>query len=278
MHPTHPEDPKKHHYIPVCYSKNFTDKGGYIHLVDTWNQNHYFPQKPEKALAINYLYRQPDHAEQRFDTALEKGFSNYVESAWTPAFERLKRKEPVSAYDWVNIVKFICSLHTRTPIVLDAILFLLRESVIGQYEETIGLASDDPNLKIFCDMYRERNSNKSVGPIHFSNLVRSGIIDLNIDPHRRLSSMPLLVNNIDIFQENFAFGGPFLIHNITDLPFISSDNPVCYFNRNRTIKESVPYSSKQAKNFIFIFPISSNIAIVNNNFIKTKERHVTIDD
>lgn len=259
-------EPKRHHYIPICHSKNFTAQNGFLYIVDKWNLNNKFECKPHKAFTAKYLYSQPNHAEAEYNNAIEHFFSDTVETNWTPVFRSIENNQPITIAQWEKIVPFISSMLVRVPLSLDATIEVLQQSVLN--------ASNQASLpeipkKLLSKYHRRKKRGNKETTINDS--VNAKIIDSNIDPHCAITSMPLLARNIPIFQPNYSFGVPKVIRNQSNIPFILSDNPVCFYQPRKNIYLIKPYVISPNKNFQFIFPISSNLAIVNQGYNNNTE-------
>lgn len=266
-------EPKQHHYIPKCYSKNFVNDDGYVKISDLWENGRIFPRKPDRAFTAKYMYSQPVYAEDRFDNSIEHLLSRDVETHWTPIIERLLERQRIDQADWGNIVQFICSMLIRVPITFDAIIELLRKSVVENIPDDIPSPPD-----IMVEAYQKNVGRKITEPVDLRELIGSGTIDVNIDPHRCIASMAHIARNIVIFQDSFSFGVPQILHNCTDMPFLTSDNPVCFYGGPRNTKNLVPYRIRNGKLFSFVFPISSKMALVNSTYIKKNGMHVDLND
>lgn len=266
-------EPKKHHYIPKCYSKNFVNDDGYVKISDLWENGKVFLRKPDSAFTAKYMYSQPVHAEGRFDNSIEHFLSRDVETHWTPIVERLSERQRIDQEDWANIVQFICSMLVRVPITFDAVVELLRKSVVTSIPEDM---PSPPNELV--EIHRKKTAQDISKPVDLKELIGSNTVVVYIDPHRCITSMAHIVGNIAIFQPGFSFGVPQILHNSTDTPFLTSDNPVCFYGGNRNTKDLVPYRIRNKKPFSFVFPISSAIALVNSTFIKKNGMHVDLND
>ena len=246
---------------------------GYLKISDLWENGRIFPRKPDDAFKANYMYSQPVYAENRFDNSIEHLLSRSVETNWTPIIERLSERQRIDQVDWGNIVQFISSMLVRVPIAFDAVVELLRQSVVEN------ISDDFPSPpEILIEQLRKKTGQENSEPIKLRDLINSDIVNVNIDPHRCIASMSQIAANIQLFQPGFSFGIPQVLHNCTDLPFLSSDNPVCFYGGQKKSKNIVPYRIQNKKLFSFVFPISSNMTLVNSTFIKKNGMHVDLSD
>jgi hypothetical protein len=266
-------EPKQHHYIPKCYSKNFANADGLLMISDLWREGAKFASRPEKAFRANYMYSQPVYAENRFDNSIEHFFSKGVETNWTPIVENLVERMPIDLIDWDYIVQFICSMFVRVPLTFDAIVELLQEN-IGR-----NIPNDIPTLpEEMVAFYKAQTGFKDADKVGLKDLIASEIVAINVDPHRAIASLGMIVANIPTFQPGIKFGVPKILHNKTNLSFLSSDNPVCFYGNQREAKNITPYQVQKGKPFSFVFPLSSSLALVNSSFLRNPNTHIDIDD
>ncbi len=241
---------------------------------DLWDNCRIFPRPPIDAFVAKYLYSQPVHAEERFDNAIEDYFSKTVETSWTPIFEKISQKGTIDQSDWFNIVQFTSSMITRVPLSLNATIELLRESVVRNTPDNL-----PPPPKVLEDAYRKvMGVSDDTNPINLQDMIEAKTVLLQIDPHCAITSMPKLIQSIEIFKPGFSFGVPQFLHNCTDKPFLSSDNPVCYFGGSRKAGHIKPYRIRNKKHFSFVFPLSSKLVMVNSSFLNKRGMHVDISD
>jgi hypothetical protein len=255
-------EPKRHHYVPRTYSQAFTDTNGLLHLFDKWTGRSFAPS-PRDALVVGQLYRQPVHAESRFDAALENFFAQEVDGEWELIRHLIKTRANLDQNVWGKFVQYIVSQFARTPLSLNSTIELLRDYVATTSDRFAPL---DPSLTELGERF-------GVLDASFSDLVDAEIVNIRVDPHRALISMPLLIRSIPLFKTGFAFGMPGFLHNQTALDFIFSDNPIVFFEDSRVWERSTPYRVRSDQNFIFIFPISPRIDMMNSSSNKNIMMH-----
>ncbi|MEC5289020.1 DUF4238 domain-containing protein [Aurantimonas sp. C2-6-R+9] len=255
---------KQHHYIPKCYSKNFTSVEDDLCLRDIWNNKNY-AQKPEKALRQQYMYSQPVHAERRFDNIIENFFSQEIETGWPSLVDAIRNRNNIKKENWGNLIQFMIATHVRVPNRMKAIIEALRQCVVRASESISDAATADVNAE-FRKIYPSPGDDASL-----SNLIRSGRIAVNIDPHRAVSSLPYIIKNLDSFiniGEN-----PRFLHNRSNVDFISSDNPVVFHNRTNAIEKIVPFSYSTTESWELIFPITSKVALFMQSDSSIRDQH-----
>lgn len=267
-------EPKNHHYIPKCYSKNFGNNDGYIYVMDLWEDCKIYASRPEAALKERYLYSQPVHADSRYDNRMEKFFDREVETEWPAAYDDILKKAEITNDRYAYIVQFYLSMLARVPIHLNSVVELLQQSVMDVCKRM-----ETPELpQSLIDAYQKKTGKFSTS-VGLHDLVDAGINKIEIDPHTAITSMPHISNSHEgLWKGKHSFGKLKFLHNKTSLPFISSDNPVCFHNDFKSYRSLKPYPSENKKSFEFIFPLSSDIALVNQGFHKNLDSHIDVHD
>jgi hypothetical protein len=261
-------EPKRHHYVPESYSKAFAGQDGYVRLFDKWDRLVRTLQ-PKNALVVGNLYRQPVHAEKRFDNAIEVFFANAIDTDWPSLRDTIEKRVSLNQDQWGKLVRYVCAQLVRVPLSMNAVIELLRDEVFFSSKNS------GPIPETLVALNRKITEQEASELRH---LVESGTVILKIDPHRSISSMPLLIKNVPIFQHNFSFGIPKFLHNETDLNFITSDNPIVFHLGGHGVKAAIPYKVSPKQDFAFYFAISPRTMMVNSTFNSKRTMHCPIKD
>lgn len=246
-------EPKQQHYIPETYSKRFSDEKGLVTVYDMRENCRIFRTTPKNVFKENYLYSQPVHAESRFDNAIERLFSDGIENNWTDVAESIAQKRPLSKLQVEQFFEFFLSMRCRVPNALQSVVRLLRQSVT-KYSAEIS----EPVPEMLAKIYREKLQGLSPDLISMEDIINAGMVKVDVDPHTAILSMPYIVQGM--LPVMGRVNAPSFLHNKTDIDFISSDNPVCYFRAGSKIDDIVPYDVKYTDEFELIFPITPRIA------------------
>lgn len=260
-----PSEPKQQHYIPETYSKHFSNEDSCINIYDMWENCRTFCTSPKSAFKEKYLYSQPVHAAARFDNAIERLFSETIESDWDNAVKIITEKKPLSLDEINHFTEFLLSMRCRVPNALRAVISLLRDSVAK-----ISDAVSPPMPEALVEIYR-KTTGDTRGRVEMQALMNAGIIQINIDPHTALLSMPNIIKGMLPVMNRY--NSPAFIHNETDVDFISSDNPVCYFKSGAPINKIIPYNVGYRDDFELILPITSRIALYIDSRKPAVEAH-----
>ncbi len=246
-------EPKQQHYIPETYSKHFSNEKGHITVYDTWENCRVFSTSPRAVFKEKYLYSQPVHAEERFDNAMERLFSDKIESGWDQSVRLITGKMELSRDDTSQFIEFLLSMRCRVPNALRAVMRLLRDSV-GEVSDQIS----EPVPDHLVAAYRKVTGNLS-NSVGMRDILDAGIVRVEIDPHTAILSMPNIIKGMSPIMDRFNV--PTFLHNKTDIEFISSDNPVCYFLAGLPLDRIIPYDVKETDDFELIFPIAPRVAM-----------------
>ena len=91
-------------------------------------------------------------------------------------------------------------------------------------------------------------------------------VDFAIDPHHSIHSMPTFLRAMGEVLNRVGLG---ILHNVTDVPFITSDNPVVYFDPRTSEEELLPYTLDRAGGpVVLCFPISPRLMLYGHSSMR----------
>ena len=240
---------KRHHFFPKAYLKSFCDDEGKVLVYRKNDPKKRIHQKPDNTGFHKYYYSQPlpeGGVEHNF---LESLFSQ-VETKWPPIVERLRRSEKANGSMMGDIFQFILLQHVRVPANRDAIERLHAEAVKATMRQLDAMGELPPP------------------PQGFEDICRLDRIEVSIDPHRSILAMPRIMREI---EENVLKQVGFdVIHNATDTPFLTSDNPVIWLDPSIPEAERRPYGIQLGGPIMLLFPVSSKLMILGESFLRDK--------
>jgi hypothetical protein len=248
---------KRHHYVPTAYLKFFTDKDGkvYIHLKD--EPDKVIHQTPDNTAFHKYFYSQPLPGGGRDNNTLEDLFCK-VEDKWSPLVERLQRREPINLED---LYEFIVLQRSRVPAVRDAAEKIRAESVR------------------IAALTMDKAGRLPPKPDGHPDIIEKAVI--SIDPHQSILAIPAFMQAMGRVIDMLGFG---VLHNTTDTPFLTSDNPVVYFDPRRADDDMLPYTIDRDDRVVaFQFPITPKVMLYGYSEIRAPFRelglrHADLDD
>ena len=232
-----PHMPKRHHYVPITYLRNFADASGQLHVFRKDDPARPFRQRPESTGFERYYYSQFDDAGARDDDRLEAIFSE-IETSWPTIVAALANRE-VMFEAAPQIITFLSLMRVRVPAFRDPAELHLGHSVHTQ-ALLLHAAGKLPPL-----------------PDGFPDLMEK--IQVTIDPQESLKMMAEALNDIGKLFAALSFD---VLHNATNQLFLTSDNPVIYYDPRVPALAMRPYSIPQdASRIELLFPVSSTMLL-----------------
>jgi len=237
---------KHHHFVPEGYLKYFCDPSGFVHVVRKDSPQKAFRQKPDSFAFHKYYYAQPLPNGERDTDTLENFFST-LEAKWPSIIERLSRKEDVND-ELETIFQFVALQRARVPAMRDAIELMEAALVKSRLMAMIAAGIVPPP------------------PAQFPDLLDR--VTVSIDPHRSILAMPKLMQGMGLVMHRVGIG---VLHNITDIPFLTSDNPVIYFDPETAPDLMKPYTLKRAGGaVVLMMPLTPTMLLYGHSIDKKR--------
>jgi hypothetical protein len=250
---------KRHHFVPKAYLKAFCNPRGRVLVYRKDEPQKALPLDPDATQFRNYYYSQPTPNGGQDNNGLEDLFST-IESEWPKTVARLAAGGDVNDR-LTNIFEFMSLQRVRVPAARDFAEAIDAQMVKGT----------------FAQMYES-------GKLPF---LPSGLeklpdqVEVAIDPHRSIHSMVAMFQGMGRLYDSI---GLVVAHNKTNRPFLSSDNPVLWFDPSVPFENQQPYSvSLDGGQVMLIFPVSPKLAIVGGteyakSYAKYGLTHIDVDD
>jgi hypothetical protein len=232
---------KRHHYVPKAYLQFFCDADGKVHIHlkdDLARQIH---QSPDNFAFHKYYYSQPLPGGGRDHDALENFFSQ-LEAEWPPLVKRLQRREAVDD-DLDTVFQFVGLQRARVPAARDA-------------SERMAAAQLKADLLTLDAMGKLPPK-----PVEHPDILDS--VEFSIDPHHSIHSMPARLRAMGDVLDRVGLG---VLHNKTSTPFLTSDNPVVYFDPRMGEEELRPYTlDRVGGTAVLCFPITPDLMLYGHS-------------
>jgi hypothetical protein len=240
-------DKKRHHYVPKAYLRSFCDNTNKLLVYRKNEPSRAIALSVENAALQNYYYSQPTPEGGTDHNTLEEFFSK-TEEKWPGIIDRLQRQEDVND-SLEDIFQFIALQRVRVPACRDVV-----EKIEGERTKVIARRLDaegklPPKPKGFEDILDH--------------------IEAPINPHLSIHAMPHIIGGIGQIFSRIGIG---VLHNKTAIPFLTSDNPVAWFDPSIPELNLKPYVLKPDGPIVLLFPISSSMLIYGHTSIL--ERYV----
>jgi Protein of unknown function (DUF4238) len=237
---------KRHHYIAQTYLRHFCDNRGKVCTYSKDRGGESWFASPETIAFENRYYSQPAPDGEWDHNRLEDAFAKF-ESRWTPLVKKIECHEQV-ADGLGELLHFTLMHRVRVPTARDASERMLAEAVRM--------------------MSRHLYENGELPPlpsgIDYDHLDRDMVI--TIDPHRSIHAMADLAKGMARIFDAIGFE---ILQNETEEEFITSDNPVVYFDP--TVPEHVmePYNISRCRMDIeLLFPITPKLILWGHTVLK----------
>jgi hypothetical protein len=231
---------KRHHYIPKSYLKFFCDNSGQV-LV-------YRKDDPCKAISLSpdnigfhkYYHSQPRPDGGKDHNALEDIFSS-IEDKWPGIVDRIHRRENVND-SLEEIFQFMGLQRARVPASRDVTEKIHAEDVMAEARQL------DAEGKL------------SPKPMGLEDILDN--VEVSINPHQSIHAMvPVMQATGQVFNQM----GFYAVHNKTKIPFLTSDNPVIWFNPSVKEADLRPYVIRPDGPVVLLFPVSPSLIIYGHS-------------
>lgn len=230
---------KRHHFVPKAYLKSFCDPGGKLLVYRKEAPGEPLHVKPDATQFRSYYYSQPIPSGGQDNNTLEDLFAA-IESNWPETVEKLHRREDVNDR-LSNIFDFMSLQRVRVPAARDLVEAMLAQSVKGTMQVMLANGTLPPP------------------PAGLENI--ADLVQVSIDPHQSIHAMAEMLRGIGSLYERLGFA---VIHNTTDRHFLTSDNPVLWFDPAVPFAEQRPYTIALDGPVVLLFPVSPTLIIVGS--------------
>lgn len=230
---------KRHHYVPKAYLKAFCDDKGKLRVYRKDAPAQPLHQVPDATQFRKYYYSQPIPDGGQDNNSLEQVFSS-IESEWPQTAAKLHAREDVNDR-LENIFQFIALQRARVPASRDAAEAMLAQEVKDTMQVLLKSGQLPPPPPGLEDLPNR--------------------VEVSIDPHKSIHSMVAMMEGMG---KVFSMMGLAALHNATELPFITSDNPVIWFDPSLPLDDQRPYTVQPDGPMFFAFPVSPTLALVGS--------------
>ncbi|MGX9718262.1 DUF4238 domain-containing protein [Janthinobacterium lividum] len=241
---------KRHHYVPKAYLKGFSDQRGRVLVYRKDGPATPLHLAPDATQFRRYYYSQPTPDGGQDNNKLEQFFSE-VESDWPATIAKLYGRE--NANDRIeNIMQFMSLQRVRVPAARDVAEAVLAQTV----KDTLAMMLAEGKLPKL--------------PPGLEDLPNR--VQVSIDPHRSIHAMVAMLQGMEKLCTMVGFA---VIHNATTRPFLTSDNPVLWFDPSLPFDKQRPYTiNPDGGAILLFFPLSPTLVLVGSTeYNETYKRH-----
>lgn len=92
-------------------------------------------------------------------------------------------------------------------------------------------------------------------------------VEVSIDPHKSIHAMVPMIRGVERVFSQIGIGA---LHNMTDIPFLTSDNPVIWFDPSVPEAEMRPYGWQIGGSIVLLFPVTPNLMIYGHSSMRER--------
>lgn len=239
---------RRHHYVPRVYLKQFCDEMGRIHVYRKDDPKRQIHLAPDNTAFHDHYYSQPLPDGGRDQDSLEELFST-IESKWPNVVRKLAAREALED-DIASLFTFIALQRARVPAARDVMESLDAATVLMTAKALDAAGHFPPKPRGLENIWDH--------------------IQIAIDPQRSLESLVASVEAATTVLHMLGFA---VVYNRTELPFLTSDNPVIWFDPTLPPDQLRPYGIRRGGPVMFHFPVTPHIMIYGESTFRDRFLH-----
>ncbi|NYF22724.1 hypothetical protein HDC36_004201 [Xanthomonas sp. JAI131] len=232
---------RKHHFVPVTYLKGFTAIEGSLHVYRKADPTKPFVCKPENIGFTNYYYGF-DKADGTFDTnSLEDAFQ-LVENDWPASLAAARNRSELLGNDLARLLEYIALQRARVPATRDS------------YErfQAAGILATA----------RQLHAQGKLPPIPGGREDILDDLEITVSPQSSLRGIAVALEACEKVFNSLNFG---ILRNETEVPLLTSDNPVIWFDPSMEEDLIQPYRITQNGPIDLFFPMAPDLLLYGWN-------------
>lgn len=238
---------KKHHFVPQTYLRSFTDDNDNKLVVFRKDDPKTSFRRSVNNEAFHKYYYSIPEGDGRNHNIIEDLFSD-IEAAWPEILRRIYNKEPLGELT-DKFCNFVCLQRIRVPAFRDGVEAFYAENIKG-------------SAKILHNMGKLQPL-----PKEYPNILEDMVVA--IDPYMSLKIMGDTIKGVG---HVIGYVRLSVLRNATSTPFVTSDNPVIYFDPTSPFEEVKPYVlCKERMNVLFLMPLTPDLILVGISGIPVKK-------
>ena len=236
---------KRHHFIAETYLTAFCNDDGKLCVYFKDKAGDFQFIRPDAIAFEKFYYSQPLPGGGRDNNSIEDCFSK-IETQWRPLVQKIERREFLSRDDKIALLEFVLLHRVCVPAARDAAEKMLAERVKMESVHLVDTGALPPPPESLGDLL--------------------GTLQVAIDPHMSIHAMVGLAEGV---AKIFDAIGLEILENHTSKEFITSDNPVLYFDPTVSLGLMEPYNINRSRLDIeFMFPITPRFMLWGHSVLK----------
>lgn len=225
---------RRHHFISAVYMDGFTDERGRVQVYRCEVPEDPHPMNP-RAIGFERDYYSQKLPEGGQENHRFEDLWNTIETVWPETIKALaaRRLSPAISF---NILGMQTIMRARVPATRDRHALMLEAKLRSQHAiaEEIGLLP--PEMERYAGQF--------------------DTVPVGINPHQTLLAMQGEFKDFGDLCFRLGFE---VLHNKTNTPFLTSDNPVCSYDPRQALHARMPY--KHSDEVELIFPVSARMLV-----------------
>ncbi|CAE6967906.1 DUF4238 domain-containing protein [Paraburkholderia domus] len=241
---------KRHHFVPKAYLNAFCDQSGRLLVYRKDGPQKPLHQAPDATQFRRYYYSQPTPDGGRDNNKLEAFFST-IEMDWPATVAKLHRRENVNDR-LESIFEFMAVQRARVPAARDVSEAALAQTLKDAMTVMLAKGRLPPPPPGLDDIQNQ--------------------VQVSIDPHKSIHAMVDMIRGMGPLYRMLGIAA---VHNTTGRPFLTSDNPVIWFDPSLPFDMQRPYTiNPDGGPVLLFFPVSPKLALIGSTEYKdTFGRH-----
>lgn len=225
---------RRHHFISAVYMDGFTDEQGRVQVYRYEAPEDPHPTTP-RAIGFERDYYSQKLPEGGQENHRFEDLWNTIETVWPETVKALAARQLSPAISF-NVLGMQTIMRARVPATRDRHALMLEAKLRNEHKVAEELGVLPPELERYAGQF--------------------DTVPIGINPHQTLLAM---------YGEFKEFGdlcfrlGFEVLHNKTDIPFLTSDNPVCTYNPNQPFHTRTPYD--HSGEIELIFPLTARMLV-----------------
>jgi Protein of unknown function (DUF4238) len=236
---------KRHHFVAESYLTSFCNDDEKLCVYFKEKAGDFQFIRPDAIAFEKFYYSQPLPEGRRDNNSIEDFFSK-IETKWRPLIQKIERGEVFSRDDEITLLEFALLHRVRVPAARDAAEKMLAERVKMESLHLLDTGAIPPPPK-------------SLGNIQ-------DVLQVAIDPHMSMHAMVGMAEGVATIFDAIGFE---ILENDTGEGFITSDNPVIYFDPTVSLSSMEPYNiSRSQVEVEFMFPITPRFMLWGHSALR----------
>lgn len=225
---------RRHHFISAVYMDGFAADDGRVQVYLCETPGDPLPMKP-RAIGFKRDYYSQKLPEGGQENHRFEDLWNTIETVWPETLRALADRRLSSAISF-NVLGMQTIMRARVPATRDRHALMLEAKIRSQHKiaEETGLLP--PEMQRYAGQF--------------------DTVPVGINPHQTLLAMQGEFKDFGDLCFRLGFE---VLHNNTNTPFLTSDNPVCSYDPRQSLHARMPY--KHSDEVELLFPVSARMLV-----------------